>query len=68
MGKVVLEFHLNSNGKITEMKTTETEVGAVLAVICQRAVLDPSPYAEWPSDMMREIGRNYREVRFTFYY
>jgi hypothetical protein len=68
MGKVVLEFHLNSNGKITEMKTTNTEVGAVLAVICQRAVLDPSPYAEWPSDMRREIGRNYREVRFTFYY
>lgn len=67
-GKVVLEFHLNQDGKITEMKTASSDVDEILSLFCQRAVLDPSPYAAWPSEMKREIGASFREVRFTFYY
>ena len=50
------------------MKVDGNEVGEILGWLCQRAILDPSPYAKWPSDMLRSIGTNYREVMFTFYY
>jgi hypothetical protein len=67
-GKVVVEFRLNSDGRISEIKMNENDVGDILGLICQRAITDPAPFAKWPSDMRRAIGANYREVTFTFYY
>ncbi|MEO8428245.1 MAG: hypothetical protein ABI651_14135 [Verrucomicrobiota bacterium] len=67
-GKAVLEFRLNHDGKISNMKTAESDVSDLLTLLCQRAVMDPSPYARWPDDMRRLVGGNFREVRFTFYY
>ena len=68
VGKVVLEFRLLSDGRITDMKMNGNEVGELLALLCERAVLDPAPFARWPSDMLRMIGVNYRDIKFTFYY
>lgn len=67
-GKVVLEFRLNYDGRITDLKVVEHSVDEILSLLCQKAILDPSPYAQWPSDMRRRAGADYREVRFTFYY
>jgi hypothetical protein len=67
-GKVTLRFHLNSDGSITEMEVLENNVGELLSYVCQKAVTDPSPYAPWPSDMQRMVGKNFREIVFTFYY
>ena len=67
-GKVVLEFRLNYDGRITDMRVVEHTVDEILSLLCQKAVLDPSPYAKWPSDMRRMAEADYREVRFTFYY
>lgn len=71
-GRVVLEFRLNKDGRITQMRVGETEVNDTLAWICQRAVLDPSPYKPFPKDllaeMQRTMRRDYRDVRFTFFY
>jgi outer membrane biosynthesis protein TonB len=67
-GKVVLEFRLNYDGRITNLKVVEHTVDELLSLLCQKAILDPSPYAQWPSDMRRRAGADYREVRFTFYY
>ncbi|HUR47787.1 MAG TPA: hypothetical protein VMZ27_18020 [Candidatus Saccharimonadales bacterium] len=67
-GKVVLEFHLYYDGRITDMKVNGNEVGELLGLLCQRAILDPAPYAKWPDDMRRMVAANFREVTFTFYY
>lgn len=67
-GRVVLEFKLNSNGRITDMKVDGNEVGEILGMLCQRAVQDPAPYPNWPSDMRKAIGSNTRDIRFTFFY
>ena len=67
-GKVVVEFRLNYDGRITEMKEVENNVGELLGLLCQKAVLDPAPFDKWPSDLRRMVGADYREVRFTFYY
>jgi outer membrane biosynthesis protein TonB len=67
-GKVVLEFRLNSNGRVTDLKVDETDVTEILTLFCQRAVQDPAPFPAWPEDLKRLVGKEYREVRFTFYY
>jgi hypothetical protein len=66
-GKVVLQFRLHYDGRITDMNVSECTAGEVLGLICQKAVLDPAPFAAWPSDMRRTLG-NVRNIQFTFYY
>jgi hypothetical protein len=67
-GKVALEFKLTYDGRIIDLRVEDSDVGEMLTLVCQRAVLDPAPYAPWPNDMRRVIGANHREVMFTFYY
>jgi outer membrane biosynthesis protein TonB len=67
-GKVVLEFRLNSNGQVSDMRVSDYSVTEILALICQRAVQDPAPFAPWPDDLRRMVGKDHRDVRFTFYY
>ena len=67
-GKVVLRFHLNYDGTITDMNVMQNTVGDLLGYVCQKAISDPAPYARWPTEMRRLVGENYREITFTFYY
>jgi hypothetical protein len=67
-GKVVLQFHLNYDGRISDMEITQNTVGDLLGYVCQKAVMDPAPYAKWPTDMRAMVGLDYREITFTFYY
>jgi len=67
-GRVVLEFKLNANGRITEMQMTGNEVGELLGMLCRRAVEMPSPYPKWPAEMRSAIKATTREMRFVFYY
>lgn len=67
-GKVTLEFRLNYDGRVTDMRVVECTVDEMLSLLCQRAITDPAPYERWPSDMRRLIGADYRVVQFTFFY
>ena len=67
-GKVILEFRLHYDGRITDMNVADNEVTEILSWLCRNAITDNAPYARWPDDMRRAIGGNHREVRFTFYY
>jgi len=67
-GKVVVQFHLNYDGRITDMSVVDNNVGELLGLLCQKAVLDPAPFEKWPADMRRMADKDYREIRFTFYY
>lgn len=67
-GKVILRFKLKPDGTIIEMQTTENTVGELLGYLCHEAIEEAAPFAKWPPDMMKEIGANYREITFSFYY
>jgi hypothetical protein len=66
-GKVVLQFTLHYDGRITDMKIAENTVGDVLGYVCEKAVNDPAPFAQWSSDMRLKLGDS-RAVQFSFYY
>jgi hypothetical protein len=67
-GKVTVQFHLNYDGSISNVKILDNTVGDVLGYVCEEAVTEPAPYERWPSDMRRMVGADYREITFTFYY
>jgi hypothetical protein len=66
-GKVVLDFSLHADGRISDMKMQFSDVNGMQSIICQQAVLDPSRYKPWPAQM-RAVIKDPREIRFTFYY
>mgnify|MGYP002632043876 CR=1 FL=1 len=67
-GKVVIEFRLHYDGRITKLKVGDADVGDLYVLLCQKAVQDPAPFPRWPSDMRRQLEADYRDIRFTFYY
>jgi outer membrane biosynthesis protein TonB len=66
-GKVVVEFTLHYDGRVSDVRIDETTVGDTLAYVCRLAITDPAPYLAWPGEMRREIGDT-RPIRFTFFY
>jgi outer membrane biosynthesis protein TonB len=67
-GKVVVEFRMHPDGRITDIKVTQNEVTEVLSEICVQAILDPAPYPAWPRQMRLDIPADFRDVQFTFFY
>lgn len=67
-GKVVLEFQLNYDGRVTEVGVLDNTVSDTLAILCQKAIQDQSPYEPWSLEMRNIIGKDYRRITFTFYY
>lgn len=72
-GRVVVEFRLLSDGRISDLKIAENTVDGgkldgLFGYICARAIEKPSPYAPWPPEVRRIVQKDYRDVRFTFYY
>jgi hypothetical protein len=67
-GKVIVEFRLHSDGYVTDVKVLETNVGDMQSLFCQRAIEKPAPFARWPDAMQKELGKNNRHLKFTFYY
>jgi|ERR1051326_358675 hypothetical protein len=67
-GKVVIEFRNHSDGRVSDLKVTEENVGEAQSSLCRRAILEPAPYAAWPDVKRREIGRESRLMKLTFNY
>ena len=67
-GRVELQFRLNFDGRISDMKIVSSNVGDLLGLLCVKAVQDPAPFEKWPREMRQMVDRDYRELRFTFFY
>src|SRR6185312_365289 len=61
-GKVVVRFHLNYDGTISDMAVLQNTVGELLGTVCQDAIHDPAPFAQWSQEMRQQIGQTYREI------
>ncbi len=67
-GEVTIQFHLNYDGTVSDVKILENNVGILLGTFCQDAIEGSAPYARWPGDMRRMIGANYRQITIKFIY
>ena len=67
-GKVVVQFHINSNGTVSDVKIIDNNVGEVLGYDCEEAIYKAAPFKPWSSDVKTMTGKDYREITFTFNY
>ena len=67
-GRVVVEFRMHFDGRVSDVKVDEADVGEMYSLFCQKAIQDPAPFPRWPSDMRRQMQADYRDVKFTFFY
>ena len=67
-GQVVVDFRLNYDGQVTDVRVRPTRLLGYAVEICRQAILDCAPFDPWPAEMRRLIGETSREVTFTFNY
>jgi TonB family protein len=67
-GKVVIRFRLHPDGAVSDFQILENGTTASLGLAAELAVKNCSPFDPWPSDMVRMIGEDHREITFTFNY
>ena len=67
-GHVKVKFRLYYDGRVTDFEITENNSGDLQGLICQKAIFENVPYRQWPPDLRRIVEKDYRELRFTFYY
>jgi hypothetical protein len=67
-GRVVVQFRLNYDGRITDLRIAESTVGEILALLCEKAIREPAPYEKWPQEMRQMADKDYRDISFSFYY
>ena len=56
------------DGTVRAMETKENTAGQILALFCEKAVVDSAPFEPLPDRLRILIGNEPREVNFTFYY
>jgi len=68
IGKVVIKFKLRSDGSVSDMTQVQSQVGDLWSLLCESAVMSQAPYARWPEGMRRIVGKDSRDITFTFHY
>ena len=67
-GHVKIEFSLNYNGRISDLRVLENTVTESLGLLCRKAVEDPAPFEAWSREMRLAVGEDQRRITFTFFY
>jgi hypothetical protein len=67
-GEVELSFRLHYDGRATDVKIINANVGLQLTLACQRAVSEPAPFGRWSTEMRKSFDKDYRDLHWKFYY
>jgi len=66
VGKVILRCNLHSDGTVSEIAVIENTVDLPLALLCQSAIRDSTPFDPLPPEMRSHSGRLLIEARFRY--
>jgi hypothetical protein len=67
-GAVTLHFELMDDGTVRGLSVKQNTAGQILALFCEKAIVDSAPFASLPEKLRVLIGNEPRDVNFTFYY
>jgi hypothetical protein len=67
-GMVTIQFQLHDDGTVHDVKRAQNQAGEILALFCEKAILESQPFEPLPDNLRTLIGKDPREVNFTFYY
>ncbi|MGB0582412.1 MAG: hypothetical protein ACPGVU_22195, partial [Limisphaerales bacterium] len=66
VGRVKVSFRVHQSGRVSDVKTVQTDVNDINTAICQMAIRNPSPYPRWPTALLRRYPKGYHDVTVTF--
>lgn len=66
-GVVIINFRLNADGSVTNLRVEKNTAGDVGARLCQEAITKAG-LQPWPEALRKEFTNDYRDVQFTFHY
>jgi hypothetical protein len=67
-GEVTLYFRLYDDGTVHDLERRANSAGEILALYCEKAIVDSAPFDPLPPTLRVLVGKEPREVNFTFYY
>ena len=67
-GQVTVHFELLDDGQVRGMQVTENTAGQILALFCEKAIIESGPFDLLPDNLRALVGKEPREASFTFYY
>ncbi|HEY4415315.1 MAG TPA: energy transducer TonB [Verrucomicrobiae bacterium] len=67
-GRVQVHFRLTNDGTVESVTIVSSSVGELFSYMCQASIEEAAPFGKWPDDMRQQIGKNFRDITFTFDY
>jgi outer membrane biosynthesis protein TonB len=69
-GRVAVRFQLHYDGRVTNYEVLENNSGEMQGYGAFKAIMGDAgePYDPWPPSLRRSTAKDFRELRFTFYY
>lgn len=67
-GMVTIHFLLYDDGTVHDLGAEENSAGEILRLFCEKAILESAPFDPLPDELRRLVGKEPRDVNFTFYY
>jgi hypothetical protein len=65
--RVVIQFTLHADGRVTDVKTVQSTASKVATFICETAISKRSPFRPWTKEMVQVFGQE-RTLNVAFYY
>jgi hypothetical protein len=67
-GAVTVHFELLDDGQVQNWKISDNTAGEILSLFCEKAIIESSPFDPLSDELRALIGKEPREISFTFYY
>ena len=67
-GQVTVHFELLDDGQVRGTQVTEDTAGPILALFCEKAIIESGPFDPLPDNLRALVGKEPRDASFTFYY
>jgi len=67
-GMVTVRFELLDDGQVQNWKVSDNTAGEILSLFCEKAIIESGPFDPLPDELRALIGKEPREISFTFYY
>ena len=67
-GLVTVHFEMLDDGQVQNLKVTDNTAGQILALFCEKAIIESGPFDPLPDNLRALVGKEPRDASFTFYY
>ena len=65
---VTVHFQLLDDGQVQDVKTIDSTGREILSLFCEKAIIQSGPFDPLPENLRALVGKEPREISFTFYY